>query len=153
MWRAIVGGEIKSAPSISDGLLYFTSQDGKLYCAKIKHQAVIWSYDSKAQIETSPLIQNNKVIFGNIGGWVTALDAKSGKVLWKYKANEAVYSSPAGINGNIIFGTNDNSLICLDDNGKFIWSTPLDGNITTAPAVAENRIIVTSTDGKVTSIK
>ena len=45
---------IGSPPQRTGLLLYFTSQDGKLYCARIKHEAVIWSYDAKAQIETSP---------------------------------------------------------------------------------------------------
>ena len=43
-----------------DGHLYFTSQDGRIYCARIKHQAVIWNYDSKSQIETSPLVEEGR---------------------------------------------------------------------------------------------
>ena len=34
-WRAVVGGPIVSAPAVKDGHLYFTSQDGKIYCARI----------------------------------------------------------------------------------------------------------------------
>jgi outer membrane protein assembly factor BamB len=135
-------------------LLYFTSQDGKLYCARIKHQAVIWRYDSKAQIETSPLVQNNKVIFGNIKGWVTALDAKNGTFVWQYKANEAVYSSPAGFNGRVFFGTNSKVLVCLDDEtGNLLWRAPFKASIVTSPAIATNCIVVASTDGKVTTLK
>ena len=146
--------ETVSAPAVSDGHLYFTSQDGKLYCARIKHQAVIWKYDSKAQIETSPLVQGGKVVFGNIKGWVSAVDAKSGNLVWQYKANEAVYSSAAGFGGKVFFGTNSDVLVCLDGStGSIVWRAPFKADVVTAPAIAKDRIVVAGADGKVCTLK
>ena len=131
-----------------------TSQDGKIYCARIKHQAVIWNYDSKAQIETSPLVEDGRVVFGNIRGWVTSLDALTGSPVWKYKANESVYSSPAAFSGKIFFGTNSNVLVCLDGKtGSVVWRAPFNADVLTSPAIAGDRIVVAGADGKVCTLQ
>ena len=96
-WRAVVGGPIVSAPAVGTATS-ITSQDGRIYCARIKHQAVIWNYDSKSQIETS-LVEEGRVVFGNIMGWVTSLDALTGSLVWKYKANGVRLLIPGRFSG------------------------------------------------------
>ena len=153
-WRAIVGGPITAAPAAADGLLYFTSQDGKIYCARIKHQAVIWRYDAKAQIETAPLVHNGKVVFGDISGNVTALNTQTGAKAWSYNTGGSVFSSAAALGDRIYIGSNSDSLYALDINtGSLAWQLPLEGDVTATPAVTGERVIVPTAAGSVCAVR
>jgi outer membrane protein assembly factor BamB len=62
---------------LSDGVLYFTSYDGKLYALEASSGKKLGSFDSGAEIYSSPAVSNNMVYFGANNGYFYCLQAAS----------------------------------------------------------------------------
>jgi quinoprotein glucose dehydrogenase len=135
---------------------------------------VAWTYETNATppnrraaqiaaFEATPVLAGDLVYVITPFNQVIALDPASGKERWRYDpklANDRSYSeaSARGVavaNGVVYFGTLDARLIALEaSNGRELWQTRVgadenDGNyqITSAPVVARNTVIVGSSIG------
>ncbi len=122
-WVFFADGPIRFAPTIWQDRLYFSSDDGYIYCLAADDGSLIWQYrpspsDKKVigngnmislwPARTSVLVENGTLygtagIFPYEGLYIFALDAKSGKIIWKNdtigdKAHELQYGgiSPHG---------------------------------------------------------
>ncbi len=93
---------------------------------------------------------------------VFALDAATGREIWKYTYPEAPRSVPGFVgnrgtavgDGKVFFGTKDNYMVALDQKtGRLVWRVNVDDarqcgcNITAAPLVVKDKVIVGGTGG------
>jgi outer membrane protein assembly factor BamB len=122
-WTFFAEGPVRFAPTIWKDKLYFSSDDGHIYCLDADDGDLIWKYRASPSAKkligngnmislwparTSVLVENGIVyatagIFPYEGLYIFALDAKNGKVIWKNdtigdKAHELQYGgiSPHG---------------------------------------------------------
>lgn len=89
----------KSAPVVSDGLVYFGSDDGNFFALDIANGRTIWKYKvpfgSKGKyILSTPVIHKNTVFFGAYDGNFYALDKKTGQKKWVFVEADWIGSSP-----------------------------------------------------------
>lgn len=119
-WRFYAEGPIRLAATYSDGRLYFTSDDGHLYCLSAKDGELRWKFRggpgddvilgndrmiSKWPARGAPVVKDGVVYFGAsiwpfMGIFFHALDAETGEEIWKNTGTGSKYltqqhSSPA----------------------------------------------------------
>ena len=112
-WQFKTGGEINSSPAISDGVVYFGSEDSYLYAVNIKTGQEKWKFKTKAGIYSSPAILDGVIYFGSEDSYLYAVDIKTGQEKWKFKTEAQIFSSPAISDGVVYFGGGDSYLYAL----------------------------------------
>jgi outer membrane protein assembly factor BamB len=170
-WKFKTGGGVISTPAISDGTIYFGSNDHNLYALDSANGALRWKFTTKGRITSSPAVADGRVYFESYDSNFYALDAKSGHLVWKFAtAGERRFSgrhlhgaepaaevmpdpfdfflSSASIAAGLVyFGSGDGNVYALDSaSGALRWKF-LTGNVVHAsPAVANGTVYVGSWD-------
>ena len=111
LWRFFTGGPVRFAPFAASGKLYFSSDDGYLYCLNAGDGSLLWRYrggpsarkvTGNGRIVSSwpargaPVVRDGKVFFGAgiwpfMGTYVHCLDAEDGTPVWTNSADGALY--------------------------------------------------------------
>ena len=100
-WSFPAGGAITSSPAVSNGVVYFGSQDGNVYALDDTTGTELWSYTTGAGVSSSPAVIDGLLFVGSDAFY--ALDATTGTEVWS--AAIAGTSSPAVENGVVYFAT------------------------------------------------
>ncbi|MCK4881334.1 MAG: PQQ-like beta-propeller repeat protein, partial [Bacteroidales bacterium] len=136
-WYANYTGP-RSTPTITDGLLYFISGQGVVFCMDTNNGEVLWSRDMFKRfgaqettwgIAESPLLDGDRIIItpGGTAHNVVALDRFTGETIWSSKGNseQSAYCSPILVNHNdtrLIVTMTSESVLGIDaDNGQTLW--------------------------------
>lgn len=110
-WRFHAEGPIRFAPAAWDNRVYFTSDDGCLYCLDAAKGSLLWKFrggpsdrkilGNERLISTwpargAPVVHQGRVYFAAsiwpfMGVFVHALDARSGAVIWTNDGDGSVY--------------------------------------------------------------
>jgi outer membrane protein assembly factor BamB len=153
-WKFTTNGSIISSPSVVDGIVYFGSQDKKIYAVGAWGGTLIWKFTTQSSVESSPAVANGKVYTGGDDGYVYCLDARTGSLVWKTFVNGdqpftfasvVLKSSPMVSNGKVYIGSLDGYMYALEaDTGGIIWKTKTEGEIASSPAVVDGAVYFTS---------
>lgn len=104
-WRFFTGGPVRFAPAAGNGRVFFTSDDGYLYCVSAKSGKLQWKFRglpadrqdrfvlghgrliSLRPARGAPVLKEGVVYFGagiwlGDGIFIHAIDAKTGKAIW-----------------------------------------------------------------------
>ena len=88
----------KSAPVVSEGLVYFGADSGIFYALDAASGQVRWSHSlrtkSRKGIWSTPAVHAGRVYFGAYDGCVYCLDAATGGEIWQAGVADWVGSSP-----------------------------------------------------------
>lgn len=123
-----------------------TSQDGSYRPA--------WTAGSfgKALPGFRPAVTSGAVWVASADGGVRKLSRDTGRVEVEVKLEEKL-SAGAGSDGTmVVVVSRDGTVIALDDTGRRRWSTPLKGEVVTAPAVADSAVVVRTVDGRIVAL-
>jgi outer membrane protein assembly factor BamB len=153
-WDFVTSGPIRLAPSLADGRVYVSSDDGKVYCLKQQDGTEAWSHDAAPDprrvlgngrvtslwpVRTGVVVEGGRAFFG--AGvfpyhrvFVTAVDAADGKPIWK-QDDVRVFGgfSPQGYmltaGDGLIVPSGRATPACLDRaTGKLKFEVPHPGN-------------------------
>ena len=114
---------ILSSPTVTGGVVYVGSNDGKVFALKTSNGAVLWSYQSGGAVYSSPAVADGMVYFGSWDKYVYALNALTGAVLWTFQTGSYVQSSPAVVNGVVYIASYDASVSALNaTTGRLLWT-------------------------------
>ncbi|MGH8108214.1 MAG: outer membrane protein assembly factor BamB [Arenimonas sp.] len=124
--------------------------------------------EGKLWLRQKPALDGNKVLVVDDNGRVSALDASTGKTLWETKALEMKSSgsrllfwksrsletgltSSVGVGGGLaVVGGRNGEVVALDsETGAKKWSAKITSEVISAPLVADERVIVRGSDGRV----
>ena len=103
LWQFFAEGPIRFAPAASEGNVFFSSDDGHLYCLQASDGKLLWKFlgaPTRRKIlgnrrlisawpaRGAPVVAKGKVYFASsiwpfMGTFVYALDAETGSVVWK----------------------------------------------------------------------
>jgi len=118
--------------------------------------------DYAENLQATPIVQDGVMYLITARARVFALDAATGREIWKYTYPEPARSVPGFVgnrgvaigDGKVFFGTKDNYLVAIDQKtGHLVWRVNIDDprqcgcNITAAPLVAKDKVIVGGTGG------
>lgn len=149
----------------------------KLFCLDEITGAKLWEFQAGSHFLSTPAIAYGKLYIGSLDGYFYCLplvDPNSNgvisdsEIIWQFEASNVIWSSPAIADGKVYFssgspnwenGDGDYSLFCLPlndsnhdgvvDNDELIWSYKLDSGSLTSPAVVNNKLFISTYDGKV----
>ncbi len=163
------GAGPRSAPSVSDGMVYALGMTGDLVCVSAEDGKKVWSknllddFDGKTPswgYSESPLVDGDKILVtpgGKRGGAIVALDKKTGKTIWhaeelteKDKDN-AQYAGiiPIDVNGGRQYvQLFMNSLVGVSaEDGKLLWRSEWEPGRTAViptPIYRDGHVYITS---------
>jgi outer membrane protein assembly factor BamB len=145
-----------ASPTVADGIVYITSNDGVLHALNADTGKTVWEIDENNLGYSSPLVHDGVVYCAiSNGGNVFAADAKTGKRIWTQKTGSDIYdSSFVFSNGNVYIGNVDGTFSSLDaKSGKINWQYRLGpGHVLCSPAADDDRVYISSMSGKVTAL-
>jgi outer membrane protein assembly factor BamB len=149
-----------NTPVVAEDKMYlsggFYSND--FYRIDTKTGKVMWGVEL-AEGGASPAIYEDGVILVNTESCTLyAIDANTGKLLWSHWLSNYLFTTPAAANGKVyaVYG-NDLSapdkrkhvLACFDlKTGKTIWQQWVDHEGLGSPVIAEDKVLLTTVDGK-----
>ncbi len=157
MWRFQTGDHIESSPAVSDGVVYFGSDDSHLYALEAVSGQLRWKFragdgEGYHAVSSSPAISEGVVYFGDTQGNLYALDAQTGQEMWSFGPGDVsgswCWGSPAVSDGVVYFAnvgpqhpygapSNYGYLHALDaQTGEEKWMYKADGVIRSSPAVS-----------------
>lgn len=132
----------------------------------VKRLVPVWAFQTGVPdggLQTTPIVVDGVMYLTSSWNRVFALDAKTGRRLWQYNYRNprevGIIYSPwnRGVavgDGRIFMGTLDNSVVALDQKtGRELWKVNVEDmqqcgcNITGAPLVVKNKVIVGVTGG------
>ncbi|MEN6347610.1 MAG: PQQ-binding-like beta-propeller repeat protein [Armatimonadia bacterium] len=110
-WRFLADGPIRLAPAVSNGRVYFGSDDGNLYCLNAADGALVWKFRAASEerlvlgneriistwpVRGAPVVDKGRVYFAAgiwpfMGVFLYCLDATTGSVIWRKDDTGAVY--------------------------------------------------------------
>jgi alcohol dehydrogenase (cytochrome c) len=118
--------------------------------------------DYAENLQTTPVVENGVMYLITARARVFALNAATGREIWNYRYPEPPANVPGFVgnrglavgDGKVFFGTKDNYMVALDQKtGHLLWRVNIDDarqcgcNITAAPLVAKDKVIVGGTGG------
>ena len=158
VWQTKTNGPIECSPAVSDGAVYFTSQEptaGALYKLDANTGKVIWnltlpyqiSFQGGTEMLGSPSVADGMVFATSDWGAYYAVNVTSGNVVWKFidpAASEFIISSPIYVNGDL-FIIDKFNIDCLNAmNGDTLWSYFTGDELYVSPSYADGKIYVTT---------
>lgn len=92
-WVFKTDGWVISSPTLTDGVLYVGSDDGKLYAIDADKGQEKWHFATTGGFAGGPIrstaaIVNGTVYFSSYDGFFYALEAATGKLKWKFEHGE-----------------------------------------------------------------
>ena len=118
--------------------------------------------DYAENLQATPIVVDGVMYLITARARVFALDAATGREIWHYQYPEPPRSVPGFVgnrglavgDGKVFFGTKDNYMVALDQKtGRLVWRVNVDDarqcgcNITAAPLVVKDKVIVGGTGG------
>ncbi len=140
-WTFEAGGAITSSAVVSDGLVYFGSDDQHIRCVTLEEGKEVWAHETEDFIEAPPMVHDGVVYCGSSDFYLYALDAKTGELEWRYETDDRVLSGATAIRGpdggtRIVFGSYDTHLYCLDAaTGELVWRYKTANYVNGTPAI------------------
>jgi outer membrane protein assembly factor BamB len=108
LWRYTASKGIWSSPAIDGDIIYFGSDDGKLYAINTSRSlpSLKWTYPTNGRIRCTPTVYGDMVIFGSYYAdhSVFALYKANVTMIWKYQlANQYNIENSLAVTGGIVY--------------------------------------------------
>jgi len=154
VWQAKTNGPIECSPAVSDGAVYFTSEEptaGALYKLDANTGAVIWKlplpyvsvFTGGDEMLGSPSVADGMVFASSNVRNYYSINATTGDIIWTYTdpaTNEYIYCSPIYVNGEL-FIIDKFNIACLNaTNGHAFWSFFTGDELYISPTYADGKI-------------
>lgn len=161
-----------AAPTRADWLHYGGTQFSWRYSsldqintANVKSLTPVWIFqtgDYAENLQATPIVMDGVMYLITARARVFALDAATGREIWRYQYPEPPRNTPGFVGnrgvavgaGKVFFGTKDNYMVALDQKtGHLLWRVNIDDarqcgcNITAAPLVVKDKVIIGGTGG------
>lgn len=142
LWVFSCQDEIRGAPAVHSGWLFFGSYDHHFYALQANSGEMIWRYQTDGAIVSRPLIEEGNVIFGSSDRRVHVVNQLSGKVSVTYYTNGAIYSSAVASGGHIFIGSDDAHLHAINlVSGNMIWKFDSGAPVRSTPCLYQDNLL------------
>ena len=141
VWDFTCEDEVRSSPTVEDGVLYIGAYDNNLYALDAERGEFLWKYAAEGGVGSSPCVSQGVVFFGSQDRSLYAINAQKGRLLWTCPTQGPIYSSPRAQFGHVFFGSDDRSLYGVKiSSGRIAWSVEADAAIRSTPALGQKAI-------------
>ena len=158
-WKFATGDRIVSSPVLSEGVVYFGSDDNNLYAVEAATGRQNWKFPTNGPVPSTPAVAAGIVYFASYDGKFYAVDAQNGKLKWKFATGgerrfeakgihgmqpknqtipdpwDVYLSSPVVAQGAVYFGSGDGNFYALDAaSGELRWKFATGDVVHASPA-------------------
>ncbi len=151
LWTAKLSEEAGpvGAPVVAGDRVLVSAHPGVLCCVKATTGAPLWSIATGAE-EAGCAVADTAVLAGTRDG-LSAFALDTGALRWAFHdAAPAARGVPVVSGKYVFFAARNGAVYALESaTGKLAWKTTTGGPIDAGPVIANGRLYVTSTDGKV----
>lgn len=145
-WRVPVQYSGQATPTVADGIVVVSSQEGYVFGIDADTGEVLWRSPTDGVTFGTPAIAGSQVVFGTDAGILYNLDLTTGKLHWRTPLTGAIFASPAIMGESILVPTQAGTLLAIDlGTGKSLWTAAQGGAET--PAVANDLVVLSASDG------
>jgi outer membrane protein assembly factor BamB len=145
-----------ASPTVGDGIVYVSTNDGILHAIDIETSKEIWKIDWKKMGYSSPLYHDGKVYCAlSDQGKVFCADAKTGEILWQGECGSVIYDSSFCIGGGRVFIATVSGVVSAFDakSGARTWQYRLaPGHVLCSPVADDDHVYIGSMNGNVTAL-
>ncbi len=150
-WRFRTEEEVRSTPTVANGVVYIGSYDYNVYGLNIQNGSMVWKFATEGGVCGQPAVWRNLVIFGSEDFYVYAVYAygaeNSATEAWRYRTHHHVRSSPRIFDDRLYIGSDDAVMHAIDPRtGRAIWPYRAYREIQSSPARAHDLIYFGSND-------
>jgi outer membrane protein assembly factor BamB len=155
LWSFTTGASIVSSPAVANGMVYISSEDGKLYAFDATCSSrcqPLWSFPTRRYIVASPTVANGMVYISSEDGNLYAFDATCSsrcQPLWSFPIGIDNYSQTA-TNEMLYISSSDGNLLAFNatcrSRCKPLWSFNTGSGLVSSPTVANGMVYVGSDD-------
>jgi outer membrane protein assembly factor BamB len=147
LWVFEVEDAFEATATVVGDTVYVGALDGHLYAVDLGSGAQKWKYKATGGIKAVPSVRAGVVYVGDDMGIFHAVEAASGKSKWTFETEAEIVSSANFVGDAIVFGSHDESLYCLELDGKLRWKVQTQGYVYGTPGVIDGKVISTGCDG------
>jgi len=153
LWRFACEDEVRSSPTVVDGILYVGSYDHNLYALDAETGEFLWKYATEGGIASSPYVSEGKVLVGSQDRVLYAIHARTGRIEWTCPTQGRIYSSPRVEFNHVFFGSDDHHMYAASlQTGRVAWKVDMGAPIRSSAAIAEGQLFFGCEDGSVASL-
>ena len=162
LWGKKLEVPIRTAPTVADGRVYFTTVSNEVYCLSADEGTILWRFQGTGETaaliaSTSPAVADGIVVIPYTSGEIMAFSVADGLPLWGDSLSRTgVISSlsllndiagrPVIDNGQVFAIAHAGRLVAIDlRSGQRLWARNISG--TQTPWVAGDYVFVISEDG------
>lgn len=164
LWRKQVKGEIASVPQSNGSVVAVQTMNGKLFVLDAKTGADKWFFENPPPLlslrgNAAPIVTPAAILAGFANGRLMAFNPENGIILWEQRMAMPkgkseldrmvdIHSTPLLKDGILYVGTYQGKINAVArGTGGSVWS--IDGSTTENMAASDDKLIVSSSDGKV----
>lgn len=170
-WKFATGDRVVSSPVLAEGVIFFGSDDGKVYAVDAETGIQRWAFATRGPAPASPAVSGGMVYFPSYDGRFYAVDARTGRLKWKFSTGgerrfeakgihgfqpknqtipdpfDVYLSSPVVAEGAVYFGSGDGNVYALDAaSGELRWKFATGDVVHASPAYSGGAIYLGSWD-------
>ena len=157
IWEYQTFSPVISSPAIHNGMLFIGTYDLPRVLALNatgNTPDLIWEYQTVAPVTSSPSVDTVKglvVVADENGNIYCFKEMSPNPPLWTELIDPINMSSPAISNNSLIYiGSLDGKIYCLNETtGQVVWSYLIGNSVVASPALTDDHVIISSTDGAV----
>ncbi len=135
-WQYRAGDEIKSSPSLVDGIVYIGDESGLFHAVDAGTGERRWTFQAEAGITSSANYRDDRLFFGGYDQYLYCLAAADGTQLWRFETGGYIHGMPALIGDKVAVAGCDGFLRLLDiTDGSEQTQIPLGAYVGSSAAV------------------
>jgi outer membrane protein assembly factor BamB/predicted Ser/Thr protein kinase len=147
IWEFKCEDEVRSSPTVADGILYVGAYDNNLYALDAKMGSFHWKYPTEGGIAATPCVWKDRVLIGSEDRFLYAVSARTGRILWTCPTDGRIRSSARVEFEHAFFGSDDYRLYAINvHSGRVVWKFEALGPIRSSPVVGDEIVYVGSED-------
>jgi len=122
-WRVGVAGMVMTEPALTaDGLLYFVSDGGVVYCTRTQDKALEWANRLSARVAGGVYVDDSGVYVAATDNRLYVLDRVRGSILQRYLLPGPLYETPVVAQRTVYQYCDGEGLFAFDvDSRKPLW--------------------------------
>jgi hypothetical protein len=140
LWRTEVGGEVASAPLVTEETVVVGTLDGHVCCLDRNDGAQMWSVEVGAPVYASPRMGPSSILAGDDAGKLNSI-TREGEMLASLQF-EGLIREPVGVREEMVICGDSSGLVMLVNPSEMseVWRVQLDGPLAAEPILTGDAV-------------
>lgn len=166
VWTGDIGTTVWGPPTIADDVYLPIGGDPSLVAAISKETGELrWTATTSEEPASdepanqgvtsvrprSPIVTDDAVITADTGGTILAVDKADGNEIWRHTVEASPLHHPVATRKTVYIPTHEELFALSMSSGEVRWRA-LEGKTPTSPALAGDRLVVSTRDGKLIAL-